>query len=51
MSSCPCSQSEIEEALNAVEAGPRYLSKLVEAADELLSKTAVKTASILNMPS
>jgi len=44
-------QSEIEEALNAVEAGPRYLSRLVEAADELLSKTAVKTASILNIPS
>ncbi|XP_020609492.1 uncharacterized protein LOC110048061 [Orbicella faveolata] len=33
------SQTEIEEALNAVAAGPRYLSRLVEAADQLLSKT------------
>ncbi|XP_078345160.1 uncharacterized protein LOC144630668 isoform X2 [Oculina patagonica] len=41
------SQTEIEEALNSVDAGPRYLSRLVDAADQLLNKA--KPTS--NMPS
>ena len=38
---CFCySQTEIEEALNAVRHGPFYLSRLVETADKLLEEKA-----------
>ena len=39
------SQTEIEETLNAVSAGPRYLSRVVDAADQLLSTIKPATSS------
>lgn len=39
------SQTEIEETLNAVSAGPRYLSRVVDVADQLLSTIKPATSS------
>ena len=43
---CVCSQAEIEDVLNAVKAGPFYLSRLVETADQLLTEDAQPTSSV-----